>query len=112
MLDLEKQVSREIDENIRKTLVPFLGLGNFEASVSTRLNLDKKQISETAFDPGVEGGTLNQDDKETRKLPELEQQMECQRRAEHSRRRGHREQAIRYNRARATSGKRRPRISR
>jgi flagellar M-ring protein FliF len=50
-LDLEKQVSREIDENIRKTLVPFLGLGNFEASVSTRLNLDKKQISETAFDP-------------------------------------------------------------
>ncbi len=51
MLDLEKQVSREIDENIRKTLVPFLGLGNFEASVSARLNLDKKQISETAFDP-------------------------------------------------------------
>jgi flagellar M-ring protein FliF len=51
MLELEKQVSREIDENIRKTLVPFLGLGNFEASVSTRLNLDKKQISETAFDP-------------------------------------------------------------
>ena len=50
-LDLEKQVSREIDENIRKTLVPFLGLGNFEASVSARLNLDKKQISETAFDP-------------------------------------------------------------
>ena len=51
MLDLEKQVGREIDENIRKTLVPFLGLGNFEASVSTRLNLDKKQISETAYDP-------------------------------------------------------------
>jgi flagellar M-ring protein FliF len=50
-LDLEKQVSREIDENIRKTLVPFLGLGNFEASVSARLNLDRKQINETAFDP-------------------------------------------------------------
>ncbi|MGO9485465.1 MAG: flagellar basal-body MS-ring/collar protein FliF [Rhodomicrobium sp.] len=50
-LELEKEVSREIDENIRKTLVPFLGMGNFEASVSTRLNLDKKQISETAFDP-------------------------------------------------------------
>ena len=31
--------------------MPFLGAGNFEASVSTRLNLDKKQISETAFDP-------------------------------------------------------------
>jgi flagellar M-ring protein FliF len=51
MLELEKQVSREIDENIRKTLVPFLGMGNFEASVLARLNLDRKQISETAFDP-------------------------------------------------------------
>ena len=51
MLELEKQVSQEIDENIRKTLVPFLGLGNFEASVSARLNLDRKQINETAFDP-------------------------------------------------------------
>jgi flagellar M-ring protein FliF len=51
MLDLEKQVSQEIAANIRKTLVPFLGLGNFEASVTARLNLDKRQINETAFDP-------------------------------------------------------------
>jgi flagellar M-ring protein FliF len=51
MLDLEKQVSREIAENIRRTLTPFLGLGNFETSVSARLNLDKKETSETAFDP-------------------------------------------------------------
>jgi flagellar M-ring protein FliF len=50
-LDLERQVNREIAENIRKTLTPFLGLGNFEASVSARLNLDKKETSETAFDP-------------------------------------------------------------
>ena len=51
MLDLEKQVSKEIAENIRKTLTPMLGLGNFEASVSARLNLDKKETNETAFDP-------------------------------------------------------------
>ncbi len=51
MLDLEKQVSKEITENIRKTLTPMLGIGNFEASVSTRLNLDKKETNETAFDP-------------------------------------------------------------
>ncbi len=51
MLDLEKQVSREIAENVRKTLTPMLGLGNFEASVSARLNLDKKETNETAFDP-------------------------------------------------------------
>ncbi len=51
MLELEKQVSREITENVRRTLTPFLGVGNFEASVTARLNLDKKQINETAFDP-------------------------------------------------------------
>lgn len=51
MLDLEKQVSRDINENIRKTLTAFLGVGNFETSVSTRLNIDKKQTSEVAFDP-------------------------------------------------------------
>ncbi|MBJ7535906.1 flagellar M-ring protein FliF [Rhodomicrobium vannielii ATCC 17100] len=51
MLDLEKQVSREINDNIRKTLTPVLGLGNFETSVTVRLNLDRKQINETAFDP-------------------------------------------------------------
>ena len=51
MLDLEKQVSKEITENIRKTLTPMLGLGNFEASVSAQLNLDKKETNETAFDP-------------------------------------------------------------
>lgn len=50
-LELEKQVAGEITENVRKTLVPFLGPGNFETSVSARLNLDKKQINETAFDP-------------------------------------------------------------
>ena len=51
MLDLEKEVGREIVENIRKTLIPMLGLGNFEASVAARLNLDKKETNETAFDP-------------------------------------------------------------
>ena len=51
MLDLEKQVSGEIADNIRKTLTPFLGLGNYETSVSARLNLDKRETSETAFDP-------------------------------------------------------------
>ncbi len=51
MLELEKQVSKEITDNIRKTLTPMLGLGNFEASVSAHLNLDKKETNETAFDP-------------------------------------------------------------
>lgn len=48
---LEKTVSQEIQDNISKTLVPYLGLDNFEVSVAARLNTDKKQTSETIFDP-------------------------------------------------------------
>ncbi len=51
MLGLERQVAREINDNVRRTLAPFLGFGNFETSVSTRLNTDRKQISEVAYDP-------------------------------------------------------------
>lgn len=48
---LEKTVSQEIQDNISKTLVPYLGLSNFQVSVAARLNTDKKQINETIFDP-------------------------------------------------------------
>lgn len=48
---LEHQVSREIEENLRRTLSPYLGLGNFEVSVAPRLNTDKTTVSETTFDP-------------------------------------------------------------
>jgi len=51
MLALEKTVSREIVENIRKTLTPYLGLRNFQISVAARVNTDKKQTNETIFDP-------------------------------------------------------------
>jgi flagellar M-ring protein FliF len=51
MLDLEKEVSKSIADNVRRTLVPFLGLDNFDLSVVARLNVDKKQTNETTFDP-------------------------------------------------------------
>ncbi len=51
MLSLEKTVSREILDNIRKTLTPYLGLANFQISVAARLNTDKKQTNETIFNP-------------------------------------------------------------
>jgi flagellar M-ring protein FliF len=51
MVMLEKAVSREIVDNIRKTLAPFLGLSNFQVSVAARLNTDKRQVNETIFDP-------------------------------------------------------------
>ncbi|MGA7657429.1 MAG: flagellar basal-body MS-ring/collar protein FliF [Methylocella sp.] len=51
MLALEKTVSREILDNVRKTLTPYLGLPNFQISVAARLNTDKKQTNETIFNP-------------------------------------------------------------
>jgi flagellar M-ring protein FliF len=51
MASLEQAVSREIQDNVRRTLAPYLGLGNFEISVAARLNTDKTSTSQTIFDP-------------------------------------------------------------
>ena len=51
MLGLEQMIGREIRDNIRQTLTPYLGLDSFQVSVSARLNADKQQTSETIFDP-------------------------------------------------------------
>jgi flagellar M-ring protein FliF len=51
MVDLEKSINTELQENIRKTLIPYLGPSNFEVSVAARLNTDKRQTNETIFDP-------------------------------------------------------------
>ena len=51
MVELEKTISKELQDNVRKTLAPYLGLDNFTISVAARLNMDKRQINETSFDP-------------------------------------------------------------
>lgn len=51
MIELEKSVTRDLTDNVRKTLTPYLGLTNFEVSVAARLNMDKRQVNETQFDP-------------------------------------------------------------
>lgn len=51
MIELEKSISSELQENVRKTLAPYLGIDNFQISVAARLNMDKRQINETAYDP-------------------------------------------------------------
>jgi flagellar M-ring protein FliF len=51
MMSLEKTVGRELQDNIAKTLTPYLGFNNFEISVAARLNTDKRQTNETAFNP-------------------------------------------------------------
>ena len=51
MISLEKTVARELQDNIAKTLTPYLGFNNFEISVAARLNTDKRQVNETNFNP-------------------------------------------------------------
>jgi flagellar M-ring protein FliF len=51
MISLEKTVSKDIQDNIRKTLTPYLGLRNFQVTVSTKLNTDNRQTNETIYDP-------------------------------------------------------------
>jgi flagellar M-ring protein FliF len=51
MVTLEKTLAKDLQDNIRKTLAPYLGLDNFEISVAARLNTDKRQINETSYNP-------------------------------------------------------------
>lgn len=51
LVELEKTVAKDLGDNVRKTLTPYLGLDNFEVSIAARLNMDKRQTNETAFDP-------------------------------------------------------------
>ena len=48
---LEKEIEASLKQNIRQTLAPFLGIENFRISVAARLNTDKRETRETAFDP-------------------------------------------------------------
>jgi flagellar M-ring protein FliF len=51
LLDLESKISTEIGKRVANTLEPFAGSENIRVSVSTTINLDKRQINETKFDP-------------------------------------------------------------
>lgn len=51
MLGLEKSVADQIQNNVRRTLAPYLSLRNFQISVAVRLNTDRKETTQTTFDP-------------------------------------------------------------
>ncbi len=51
MISLEKTVSKDIQDNVRKTLTPYLGLHNFQVTVATKLNTDNRQTNETIYNP-------------------------------------------------------------
>jgi flagellar M-ring protein FliF len=51
MVGLERELASDIERRIAQTLVPSLGPENFRISVAAKLNTDRRQISETVFDP-------------------------------------------------------------
>lgn len=51
MLTLEKIVSKDTQDNIRRELTPYLGLRNFQISVAAKLNIDNRQTNETIYNP-------------------------------------------------------------
>jgi flagellar M-ring protein FliF len=50
-LNIVQNVQQELEGNIDKALAPFLGMDNFRASVTAKLNTDAQQVQETIFDP-------------------------------------------------------------
>ena len=51
MLTLERTLANSLGDNIRRTLAPYMGVGNMQVSVAARLNTDKRQTNETIFNP-------------------------------------------------------------
>ncbi len=51
MAIVEQTVNHEIEDKVRRTLTPYLGIGNFQVSVVARLNLDRSTTNEVTFDP-------------------------------------------------------------
>ncbi|MBL8791152.1 MAG: flagellar M-ring protein FliF [Rhizobiales bacterium] len=51
MLDLEQKVARETQERIERTIAPIAGLNNVRVSVAAKLDMDKRQTTETNYDP-------------------------------------------------------------
>ena len=50
-LNIAQNVQMELESNIDQALAPFLGMDNFRASVTAKLNTDAQQIQETIYDP-------------------------------------------------------------
>ena len=51
LIGIEGVVSRGVEGSIRQTLAPYLGIGNFQSSVTARLDTDRKSTNARTFDP-------------------------------------------------------------
>ncbi len=51
LLTLERAAAQDMRDNVVRTLGPIFGAGNILVNATVRLNADKRQISETTFNP-------------------------------------------------------------
>jgi flagellar M-ring protein FliF len=51
LIGLERALAADIEARIVKTFSPYLGVNQFRVSVTAKLNADRRQTSETVFDP-------------------------------------------------------------
>ncbi len=51
MLALEKSVAKDVGDDIRRELTPYLGARNVQISVAAKLNTDNRQTNETTYNP-------------------------------------------------------------
>ena len=51
LIELERNVSDDVEAKIARTLLPYVGAENIRVSVNAKLNADRRQTSETTFDP-------------------------------------------------------------
>lgn len=51
MATVEQTINQDIEAKVRRTLTPYLGIGNFQVSVVSRVNIDRSTSTETIFDP-------------------------------------------------------------
>lgn len=65
LIELERGVSGQLQDNIRRTLAPYLGIEHFEVTVAARLNFDKRQQSEQTYDPDTKSERSTRVVKET-----------------------------------------------
>jgi len=51
LVALERSLTQDAEARITETLSPYLGVDNFRVSVTAKVNADRTEINETAFDP-------------------------------------------------------------
>jgi flagellar M-ring protein FliF len=51
LIELERSLASELEQRVGRTLAVALGSGNFQVSATVKLDVDRKQINETVFDP-------------------------------------------------------------